>query len=443
MEFLKVEIFTVVLLSIVFLIYILYKNKKNRELKDVEVGILTTIEGNDNLVETTKDEESDDVTIFDINIDKVSENIFDINIDKVSENIFDDNKLVEINDKKVISHFKSMIPGFVQTGISGFNLVNSTKDVYRVVLPAGAKLANSKTMKGAFRAIYHGADGIKGHANLVKDTTQKGIGIVTNSVSSVMNITSMVVGQYYMSQINNELDKINNNLSEIKNFQDNEYKGRVISLVSHIKNIADFKVEILEDNDLRLLKINNLERMEEECTKLLVQANLTIEGYSKKTDLKYEEYEKIVGESHNWFMYQNLLLYTLYKISDLSYTLNLGKASREQCSDILTKYKNDVSNSQNSLNIWHNKMVKNLNMNLDANLRKRVGIDKVIHYLLHFNDEKYNYRPIDENTTKMIKGQSSKFEIQSNYDTSELYNEDVQIISKEGKLYYLPLDKEK
>jgi len=23
--------------------------------------------------------------------------------------------------------------------------------------------------------------------------------------------------------------------------------------------------------------------------------------------------EKIVGESHNWFMYQNLLLYTLYK----------------------------------------------------------------------------------------------------------------------------------
>ena len=43
----------------------------------------------------------------------------------------------------------------------------------------------------------------------------------------------------------------------------------------------------------------------------------------------------------------------------------------------------------------------------------------------------------------MIIGQSPKFEIQSNYDTSELYNEDVQIISKGGKLYYLPLDKEK
>nr|WP_040596878.1 hypothetical protein [Parvimonas micra] len=426
----KIGIIIIVILLTVLLIYILYKNKKNSKLKDLEVATLTTIE-NDNLVEITKNSESHDKIIF------------DINIDTVSENIFDDNKLVEINDSKVISHVNSLIPGLIQTGISVRNLVNSTRDVYRVVLPAGAKLANSKTMKGAFRAIYHGADGIKGHANLVKDTTQKGIGIVTNSVSYVMNITSMVVGQYYMSQINNELDKINNNLSEIKNFQDNEYKGRVISLVSHIKNIADFKVEILEDNDLRLLKINKLERMEEECTKLLVQANLTIEGYSKKTDLKYEEYEKIVGESHNWFMYQNLLLYTLSKISDLSYTLNLGKASREQCSDILTKYKNDVSKIQNSLNSWHNEMVQSLNINLESNLIKRVGIDKVIHYPFILVNEKYNYRSIDENTTKMIIGQSPKFEIQSNYDTSELYNEDVQIISKGGKLYYLPLDKEK
>lgn len=427
----QIGILLVVILLIVILIYIFCKNKKNRELKYVEGETLTTIEENDNLIETIKDKESDD------------EIIFDINIDTVSENIFDDNKLVEINDSKVISHVNSLIPGLIQTGISGFNLVNSTKDVYRVVLPAGAKLANSKTMKGAFRAIYHGANGIKGQANLVKDTTQKGIGIAANSVSSVMNVASMVVGQYYMSQINNELDKINNNLSEIKNFQDNEYKGRVISLVSHVKNIADFKVEILEDNDLRILKINKLERLQEECTKLLGQANLTIEGYSKKTDLKYEEYEKIVGESQNWFMYQNLLLYTLSKISDLSYTLNLGKSSREQCSDILTKYKKEVSKIQNFLNSWHSEMVQSLNINLESNLIKRVGIDKVIHYPLNLIDEKYNYRSIDENTTKMIKGQSSKFEIQSNYDTSELYNEDVQIISKGGKLYYLPLDKEK
>lgn len=431
MEYFQIVILLVVILLIVLLIYIFYKNKKDSQLKDVEVGTLTTIEGNDNLVETTKDKESDDVIIF------------DINIDTVSENIFDSNKLVEINDGKVISRVNSLIPGLIQTGISVGNLVNSTRDVYRVVLPAGAKLANSKTMKGAFRAIYHGANGIKGQANLVKDTTQKGIDIAANSVSSVMNIASMVVGQYYMSQINDELVKISNKVSEIKNFQDNEYKSRVFSLVMNVKNIADFRVEILENNELRLSKINKLERLEEECTKLLGQANLTLDSYSKKTALKYEDYEKIVGESQNWFMYQNLLLDTLYKISDLRYTLSLGKESREQCVAILSTYKKQVSDVQKSLNNWHNEMVKSLNIDLDVNQRKRVGIDKVIHSPLNLIDEKYKYRSIDENITKMIRGQSSKFEIQSNYDTSELYNENVQIISKGGKLYYLPSGKDR
>ena len=82
-----------------------------------------------NLVETTKDEELDDVTIF------------DINIDTVSENIFDDNKLVEINDSKVISHVNSLIPGLIQTGISVRNLVNSTRDVYRVVFTCRSKVS--------------------------------------------------------------------------------------------------------------------------------------------------------------------------------------------------------------------------------------------------------------------------------------------------------------
>lgn len=426
----QIGIILVVILLIVVLIYIFNKNKKNNTTKGIKLGTLKIIEGNNNLVETTKYKESDDETIF------------DINIDVISENVLDDNKLVEINDSKVISHVNSLIPGLIQTGISGFNLVNSTKDVYRVVLPAGAKLANSKTMKGAVRAIYHGANGIKGQANLVKDTTQKGIGIASNSVYSVMNIASMVVGQYYMSQINDELIKISNKVSEIKNFQDNEYKSRVTSLILYVKNIADFQTEILYDNELRLSKINKLERLEEECTKLLGQANITLDDYSKRTSLKYKKYEKIVGESQNWFMYQNLLLDTLYMISDLRYTLNLGKESREQCVAILSIYAKKTSDTQEALNNWHTEMVKNLDIDLDVNHRKRVGFDKVIHSPLNLIDEKYNYRSIDENTTKMIKGQSSKFEIQSNYDTSEIYNEDVQIISKGGKLYYLPVDRE-
>ena len=39
--------------------------------------------------------------------------------------------------------------------------------LYRAIIPAGAKLTDSKAMEGAVHGIYHGTDGIRGHANLV------------------------------------------------------------------------------------------------------------------------------------------------------------------------------------------------------------------------------------------------------------------------------------
>lgn len=35
--------------------------------------------------------------------------------------------------------------------------------LYRAIIPAGAKLTDSKAMEGAVRGFYHGADGIRGH----------------------------------------------------------------------------------------------------------------------------------------------------------------------------------------------------------------------------------------------------------------------------------------
>lgn len=78
--------------------------------------------------------------------------------------------------------------------------------------------------------------------------------------------------------------------------------------------------------------------MEEECTQILGQANLTLAGFTKNTSLDYEEYEKALGSAHNWFMYQHSLLDILYKISDLRYTLHLGAVSREQCAALLPIY---------------------------------------------------------------------------------------------------------
>lgn len=364
-----------------------------------------------------------------------------------AELIGDESRLVEITDSKVLAHINNLVPGLAQAGNAVNNAAQAVQAangevLYRAVIPAGAKLTNSKAMEGAVRGIYHGADGIKGHANLVAVEAQKGTAVVANTAAAAIGVASMVVGQYYMTQINAELGEISDGISQIQDFQDNEYRSRVFSLVAHVKKIADFQTEILENDELRLSKIAQLDSLEEECTQLLGQANLTLAGFAKKTGLDYEAYEKALENAQNWFMYQKSLLDVLYKISDLRYTLHLGAVSREQCVALLPTYTKQVSDTQERLTAWHDGTTQRLGIETDEIRRKRAGFDGVIHFIPGLFNDDFNFRSIEKKTATMISAQASGHEALHTADTSELYAEDVQLISKNGKLYYLPENKE-
>ena len=181
--------------------------------------------------------------------------------------------------------------------------------------------------------------------------------------------------------------------------------------------------------------------LEEECTQLLGQANLTLAGYAKKNDLDYTAYEKELKEAQNWNMYQNALLDVLHKISDLRYTLHKGAVSREQCIALLPTYTKQVEDTQALLTGWHQTSVNRLGIDTDEIRRKRAGFDGVIHFIPGLFNDDLNFRAIDEKTVDMITVQASVKSIEHPQDTSDLYAEDVQLISKDGKIYYLPMDK--
>lgn len=361
------------------------------------------------------------------------------------EAISDESKLVKITDSKVLARVNNLVPGLLQAGLSGSNAFQTAKAgsevLYRAIIPAGAKLTNSKAMEGAVRGFYRGADGIKGHANLVAVQSQNGTAVAANTAAAAMGVASMVVGQYYMTQINAEIGEISDGISKISDFQDNEFRGRIFSLVAHVKKIADFQVDILENDELRLSKITQLDNLEEECTQLLGQVNLTLAGFAKKNDLDYASYEKELKEAQSWYTYQKALLDVLYKISDLRYTLHLGAVSREQCAALLPTYTKQVEDTQALLTGWHQTSVNRLGIDTDEIKRKRVGFDGVIHFIPGLFNDDLKFKAIDERTVEMITDQASVKSIVHSQDTSDLYADDVQLISKDGKIYYLPMDK--
>ena len=70
--------------------------------------------------------------------------------------------------------------------------------------------------------------------------------------------------------------------------------------------------------------------------------------------------------------------------------------------------------------------------------RQQDGFDRVIHWFPGLFIDDLNYRAISEKTARMIEMQSSGSVSAHLPGKGELYNKDVQIISRGGKLYYLP-----
>lgn len=379
------------------------------------------------------------ITKSEVDTDELNQ--LEIQLEKLpAEALTDESKLMEITDSKVLARVNNLVPELFQVVNASGNAVQAVQAngqvLYQAIIPAGAKLANSKDMAGAVRGIYHGAEGVKGHANLV--AVQQNANVVTNVAASVMGVASMVVGQYYMTQINAELCEINAEITKIADFQDNEYKSKVFALVAQVQKVAKFQVDILENDELRLSEIDNLNRWEQQCIELLGQANLSVSGYVKKKNLDYQSYKKELAQAQNWFVYQRTLMEVMTKIAELMHTLHLGTVSREQCGALLPTYSKQVQAALEQLGAWHKAQVEKLEINVDECSRKRMGLDGAIHFIPGLINGKNKFRSISDNTVKKIADQTNGYAVPQNIDTIDLFQRDVRIIAKEGKVYYFP-----
>ena len=354
-------------------------------------------------------------------------------------------RLVEVTDHKLLSRIDGAIPGILQAAANTGAVhqykqaVQSAGQLYQVIIPKGAVLANSKSMDGAVRGIFHGANGIKGHANLVAVDGNMGGGLAAmNVANAAMGVAAMVVGQYYMTQINQRLDSISDGIDKIADFQNNEYKSKVYALVAEIQKISTFQLETMENDELRNRELLHLQNLEHECAQLLGQANITLQTYSQKADLEYKQYEKYVREANSWYQYQQLLLEIMGKIGELIYALNLGAVSKEYCYAMRLPYAKQVETTLEQLNKWHMENGERLGIDVASTRRKRQGIEGLVMNIPALLNNDFHYKPISRYTAAMISSQTDGVAKEKPSDDPDLFREDVRLVAKGEKLFYLP-----
>lgn len=351
----------------------------------------------------------------------------------------DESRLVEITDSKLLGHVNNLLPETFKAATTVGNAVQSnTKTLYEAILPAGKQLAKSKNTEGAFRGFTMGKKGIDGSAEFLP--VNNASNVAANVASSAMNVGSMVVGQYYMHQINNELESISSDISQIMDFQNNEYKSKVFALVTKVKKLSSFQTEILENEELRKSEISNLNRLEQQCIELLGQANLTIADYSKKMDMGIKEYEEQLVGVQYWVVYQETLLEVLYLIANLKYALYLGAVSRDQCNSLLSTYSKQSRDVSLGLQNWHLEQMEKYGINLEEGNRERYGVDGILHKVPGMIRKELNFRPVPKDVVDIITKHLTTREKHRQVITKEVFEDNVKLIGKEGKIYYLPAD---
>lgn len=363
----------------------------------------------------------------------------------------EESQLVEVKDSQLLARIDNAIPGTLQA-VANTGAVHAYQEaaksagqLYQAIIPKGAVLDQSRAMQGAVRGSYRDvANSIKGNADWVAVDGKAANNLAAVGVANAaMNVASMVVGQYYMSQINDQLGDINAGIEKIADFQQTEFKSKVYALVAEVQKSSTFQVETIENDELRNRELSHLKSLEHECAQLLGQANLSLQEISGKKGLDYDTYEKKIGEAESCFQYQQILLEVMYKISDLTYALNLGAISRENSYALYLPYAKQSEGTLAKLNEWHDEHVKRLEINVEESRRKRQGVEGFFMGALGLFNDDFNYKKMSQSTIARIEHQAENASTVKGIEDDDLYQEDVRLIAKDGKLFYLPQQKAK
>ena len=176
----------------------------------------------------------------------IDEDLSDFNINSNKYKKIDDSLATRLNS--LIQLFPNLI-----------NLSNYSGDVYRVVFDKGlGVLQTSAKYPGYFtgNVVQAGTNN-----KIVSGAVFQQLSMAPQIISGVFSVMSIVTGQYYMSQINNNLQKMEKEISDIKQYLKDDKKSRLLSREEFLRTTQDSLNYILENDMQKLSTITSIQKI--------------------------------------------------------------------------------------------------------------------------------------------------------------------------------------
>lgn len=345
--------------------------------------------------------------------------------------------LVKITEPSVLARIDAVIPAASVAGTSVAKAVGSTGEtLYKVVLKNGGQLVDSRTVAGAKRAIIMGKNGIAEHANLLEVNPSE-LGKVANVGATVFSVASIIVGQYYMQQIDSKIGAISDELKGIASTLDIQYRSQAASLIESVYNISKFQMDTIANEELRLRELDNIQELRKDCQTLLNQAEAEIETILGTEQPTYDGYVSTIKKIEKWSRYHSILVQVLAQINELDFALSMGAKTKEHCYGSFGLHAKKLDEIHTQILSWHKEQCEHLQIDIDEERRKNTGFfAKLLEKPITAIKEKWMYKSLDKETVDLIKSQTAEMQ-QLSYDTENPFAEDVEIVVQGDKKYYL------
>ena len=332
------------------------------------------------------------------------------------------------------SNIVSSSKNAVELTKNGKVLFSASVEDANIMLSAGGNKfygAQISKVSGKNKNLFTGQTQFTKETGLTKDLTKQQLTNVG------MNAASMVVGQYYMSEINDKLEDIKNSIDNISNFQDSEYLSKLLHTCSKINEITENQNDILLNEETRKNAYSDIKDIETKCAELLGQANIQIGKNINDSELNAKQYFEKVKTIEEWYKRQQVTQELLLKIGDLRFTLANGSEKSNLSHKQFNNYLDTTNKVNNQLELWHNNYINKLGIDVDKH-RKKGSLFKVREKTIGLIKEDWNYNKVEDSTIKQI---SSQIEPKKYNKLISDKKDDVILIQKyKGNYYNVPND---
>ena len=225
-------------------------------------------------------------------------------------------------------------------------------------------------------------------------------------VNAGFNAASMVVGQYYMNEINNKLEILQDGIEQISEYLDSEYRGRMNYIISKMKEIVENKVEILSNEFSMQQRYTEILDLEAEDAKLLGQANQCILDIINDENVDYKKYENKTNDIFKWFNRQNILQTILLEIGNMRYTLANGNETSILSHSQYNNYLQQSNMVNEKLEKWHNNVGTKLGIDIKE-LRRNGSFFEIKKNTIGKIKEDWAYKKLNPNVVNIIENQTN------------------------------------